>query len=81
MRRALFVRTGNRARSQMAEGILRHLARKRCPTFPGEGMRLHWSVEDPADAEASGAPRPAAFRAARDDLWQRIGQFAREQGQ
>jgi arsenate reductase len=49
------------------------VARERCPTFPGEGMRLHWSVDDPADAEARGLPQPAAFRAARDDLRRRIG--------
>jgi arsenate reductase len=137
MRRVLFVCTGNRARSQMAEGLLRHLAgdrfevysagtepkglvratvdvmaeigidvgsqrskhveefagqrfdyvitvcdsaRERCPTFPGEGQRIHWEVEDPADAEARGVPLPEAFRAARDDLRKRIEGLLRERG-
>jgi arsenate reductase len=26
-------------------------ARERCPAFPGGGKRIHWSVEDPAEAE------------------------------
>lgn len=137
MKRVLFVCTGNRARSQMAEGLLRQLAgdrfqaysagtepkgiapqtvevmgeigidvsgqrskpveeflgqafdcvitvcdvaSERCPTFPGEGRRLHWSVEDPAEAEARGEAAIEAFRAARDDLRQRIERFVREEG-
>ena len=129
MKRVLFVCTGNRARSQMAEGLLRRLAgdrfevhsagtepkgiapltievmreigidasgqrsksvdefagqefdyvitvcdtaRQVCPAFPGKGKRLHWSVEDPAEAEGSEDERMPAFRAARDELQRRI---------
>ncbi len=132
MKRVLFVCSGNRARSQMAEGLLRHLAgdrfqvysagtepkglarltvrvmeeigmdvsgqrskqvgefvgqpfdyvvtvcdaaRQRCPAFPGGGERIHWDVEDPADAEAKGVPALDAFRAARDELRRRIEEF------
>ncbi len=138
MRRALFVCTGNRARSQMAEGLLRHLAGERfevysegtepksvvaqtvavmretgidisgqrsksveelagqgfdyvmtvcdsarqvCHTFPGGGTRLHWDVEDPADAEAREVPPADAFRTARDDLRRRIEQFVLAYGE
>ena len=132
--RVLFVCTGNRARSQMAEGLLRHLAgdrfdaysagtapsgiseltieamreigidvsgqrsksinefakhqfdyvitvcdtaRESCPVFPG-GNQLHWSIEDPSDAEARGVPLTSAFRSAREELWKRIETFIRE---
>jgi len=132
--RVLFVCTGNRARSQMAEGLLRHIgggqfevhsagtapsgmseltievmreigvditgqrsksvdefagqsfdyvitvcdsAREACPVFPG-GKQLHWSIEDPSDAEARGVPLMHAFREAREELRQRIESFAHE---
>jgi arsenate reductase (thioredoxin) len=133
-KQVLFVCTGNRARSQMAEGLLRHLAgdrfeaysagtapsgiseltidamreigidvsgqrsksvdefadqrfdyvitvcdsaRESCPVFPG-GQQLHWSIEDPSDAEARGVPLMDAFRLARADLRGRIEAFVAE---
>ena len=134
MKRVLFICTGNRARSQIAEGLLRHLAgdrfevhsagtqpkglakhtvevmreigidvsgqrskhvdefagqpfdyvitvcdsaRQSCPVFPGGGQRIHWDVEDPADAELRGEPTAQAFRDARDELRRRIQEFLR----
>ena len=37
-------------------------ARQTCPTFPGEGQRLHWSYEDPSAIGGSEAERLDAFR-------------------
>jgi uncharacterized membrane protein YkvA (DUF1232 family) len=54
-------------------------ARQACPTFPGKGTRLHWSVEDPAEAKARGVSPVVAFRAARDDLRRHIEAFVREE--
>lgn len=136
MERVLFVCTGNRARSQMAEGLLRHLAgdrfqvesagtrpsglaaetvnvmaeigidisgqwskhvdelaskrfdyvitvcdsaRQECPAFPGEGKRLHWSVEDPLETQLRGVSLEGALREARDELRGRIEAFLREE--
>ena len=136
MKLVLFVCTGNKARSQMAEGLLRHVAggrfeahsagthpsglaeetvsvmreigidvsnqrskhvdeftgqaldyvitvcdsaRQECPVFPGEGKRLHWDVEDPADTEGAGATRMEAFRKARETLRGYIAGFIREE--
>jgi len=133
--RVLFICTGNRARSQMAEGLLRHAAGDRfdvysagttpsgiseltievmrevgvdvsgqrsksvdeyagesfhhvitvcdsalqvCPTFPGDGERLHWDIEDPSDTEARGVPLTAAFRLAREDIRKRVEEFVAE---
>jgi len=43
-----------------------------CPFFPGAKGRRHWSIDDPSKVEGSDDVRRAAFRAARDDLRQRI---------
>ena len=55
-------------------------ARERCPAFPGGGERIHWSVEDPAEAEAREEPSRQAFRAARDELRARIEGFLQQGG-
>jgi ArsR family transcriptional regulator len=46
------------------------IAREECAVWLRAATRLHWSIADPAAAEASA--RPAAFRAVRDELQQRI---------
>ena len=120
--RVLFVCTGNSARSQLAEALLRRLggaafeaysagtqphgvnpytvrvlaeagidwtaarsksvdeflgqpfdyvitvcdrARQVCPVFPGAGVRLHWSLADPAEVVGTDARTLAAFRRTR----------------
>lgn len=135
MQRVLFLCTANSARSQMAEGILRHLAgdrfevysggtrpsnvnplavkvmqelqidisnhtsksldqfvsqpfdyvitvcdnaKEECPVFYGARQQLHWSIDDPADAEGSEDERLRAFRHARDDIHSRIKFFLRD---
>ena len=135
-RRVLFVCTHNSARSQIAEGLLRHLGGERfeafsagteassvhplairamaeigmdisgqtsksvdeflgqdldfvitvcdeanesCPVFPGGASRLHWSFQDPAAAQGTGAERLEAFRQARDRIASRIQEFIAEQ--
>lgn len=130
--RVLFLCTGNSARSQMAEGFLRHLAgdrfdvesagidpkgvnplaiaamrevgvdisgqrsktaasllgqhfpyvitvcdnaKERCPIFPGVVTRLHWPLEDPAEATGSESERLAVFRRIRDEIGERVRAF------
>ncbi len=125
--RVLFLCTGNSARSQVAEALLRHVAgdrvtaysagsdpkpihplaltvlaeigidiaeqrpqnlsmfietefavvvtlcdkvRERCPEFPGDGERIHWSLDDPsAGTESDGLER---FQRMRDELHNRV---------
>lgn len=130
-KRVLIVCTGNVARSQMAEGLLRHMAgdrfevfsaglapsfvrphaiavmneigidisqhrsksvdefldeqldyvitvcdhaNQRCPIFPGEVERIHWSIDDPVGG-GNEEKQLEAFRCARDELQRRIQSF------
>lgn len=128
-RRVLILCTGNSARSQMAEGLLRHdgggrfevesagvepsqvrpqaiqvmreigidisghrsksveefagqqfdyvitvcdNANERCPIFPADTTRIHWSFEDPAAAAGDEAEVLAVFRRVRDEIRERL---------
>jgi arsenate reductase len=46
-----------------------------CPNFPGQGKRIHWSIEDPAMAIGTMDERVTAFRRARDEIRTWIGRF------
>jgi len=47
-------------------------AREACPTLPGVARQAHWSIEDPSGVSGDEGMRLEAFRAARDDLADRI---------
>jgi ArsR family transcriptional regulator len=47
------------------------IAREECPVWHRAGARIHWSTPDPARADA-GPQQIAAFRAARDELRERV---------
>jgi arsenate reductase len=50
-------------------------ANARCPVFPGQARRIHWSIEDPATAKGNEEMRLASFRKTRDELQVRLGEF------
>jgi len=55
-------------------------AKEACPTLPGVRQQAHWSVEDPSGVTGGESARLAAFRAARDDLRDRIRMFLAPDG-
>ncbi len=134
-KRVLILCTGNSARSQMAEGLLRHdggaafevfsagvepsrvrpqaiavmkeigidisgyrsksvdefacrefdyvitvcdNANERCPVFPGNTRRIHWSFDDPAAIEGDEEIRLAVFRRVRDEIREQLRGFISE---
>ena len=46
-----------------------------CPAFPGQGKRLHWSVEDPAAASDTTEEKLLVFRRIREEIKKRIEEF------
>jgi len=131
--RVLILCTGNSARSQMAEGLLRDMAGNRfevasagvspnsvrpeaieamkeagidisshtsksvdqfvdqefdyvitvcdnanelCPVFPGKTTRIHWSFEDPAQAEGNLEERLKVFRSVREKIREKLEVFS-----
>jgi arsenate reductase (thioredoxin) len=55
-------------------------ATEACPTLPGVRQQAHWSIEDPSAVEGDDETRLDAFRAARDDLRDRIRSFIADPG-
>ena len=47
-------------------------ANEACPVFPGAKNRLHWSFEDPAQANGTEEERLEVFRKVRDEIRERI---------
>jgi len=50
-------------------------AKERCPFFPGQAERIHWSFEDPAAAQGTEDDVLAVFREVRDQIKNRISEF------
>lgn len=51
-------------------------ADEKCPIFPGMGQRLHWPFEDPAAATGTEAERLAVFREVREEIEQKVKEWA-----
>ena len=51
---------------------------ERCPTFPGEGARLHWAFPDPSAMDGSDEERLASAREIRDAITERVTEWCRD---
>jgi arsenate reductase len=52
-------------------------ARESCPVFHGGVERIHWSFDDPASVQGSEEERLVAFRTVRDQIRERLIEFAK----
>ncbi|MEO6323210.1 MAG: arsenate reductase ArsC [Thermoanaerobaculia bacterium] len=50
-------------------------AKESCPLFPGDSEKLHWSFDDPAEAQGSDEQRVHVFRRVRDEILTRLRHF------
>jgi arsenate reductase len=50
-------------------------ANEACPIWPGARARVHWSLDDPAQAVGTEAQRLVVFRRVRDQIRQRVNLF------
>jgi arsenate reductase len=51
-------------------------AKEACPYFPGAKQQLHWRFDDPAAADGSESEQLAVFRRVRDEIEERVREFA-----
>jgi arsenate reductase (thioredoxin) len=47
-------------------------ARQQCPIFPANSIRLHWPLQDPAEAVGDEEERMRKFREVRDEIERRV---------
>ncbi len=50
-------------------------ANEQCPIFPGKTRRVHWSLEDPAQATGSPEEIREVFRRSRDEIDRLVKEF------
>jgi arsenate reductase len=53
-------------------------AQEKCPIFPGRVIRQHWPFPDPSAVTGSDAERFARIREIRDDIKDKVREFADE---
>lgn len=54
-------------------------AKEQCPVFPGNTQRIHWSFDDPAEAQGDEHARLAVFRRVRDEILDHLQRFVDSQ--
>lgn len=50
-------------------------AKQTCPVFPGNYVKIHWDLEDPAEAQGSEEEKLVVFRKTRDEIGKKIEEW------
>jgi arsenate reductase (thioredoxin) len=56
-------------------------AKETCPAICGGAATLHWSFDDPAEAQGSDDDRAKVFRRVRDEIAEKIRNWLKTEGQ
>jgi arsenate reductase len=78
--------SGNRSKSvaeipaDEVDTVITLCGEEECPVFLGRAQRLHWGLPDPAEPAATPDLALAKFRAVRDELRRRIGDWLAHAG-
>ncbi len=56
----------------LVDVVITLCAEEACPVFPGDAIRVHWGLPDPAETGGDQETRLGAFRRTRDELDRRI---------
>lgn len=51
-------------------------AKQSCPVYPGNAIREHWGLTDPADATGTEEERLKAYRSVRDEIQKRVNDLS-----
>lgn len=55
-------------------------AKQTCPVFPGKYEKIHWNLEDPAEAQGTEEEKLAVFRKTREGIRKRVEEFIKSTG-
>ncbi len=59
-------------RRESVEAVITLCAEEICPVFPGDCLRVHWGLPDPAGVHGTETERLRVFRNVRDELRRRL---------
>jgi arsenate reductase len=54
-------------------------AKQTCPSFPGKHERIHWDLEDPAEAYGTEEEKATVFRGTRDLIREKVKEFLKDE--
>ena len=67
-----FSKNLDQVETKSVDAVITLCAEEVCPVFPGNALRIHWALPDPAQSADAGTDPIVAFRKVRDELFRRL---------